>query len=106
LHSTGSDTTELFEPPFSGPLYGPGEPLDLNKFYLIIPDSIGHGKSSKRSDGLRTHFPHYGYNDMVTAQYRLVIEKLGVAHLRTRQKGLNTISTKTRVHYQHEKHSQ
>jgi homoserine O-acetyltransferase/O-succinyltransferase len=82
LHSTGSDTTELLEPSFSGPLYGPGEPLDLNKFYLIIPDSIGHGKSSKPSDGLRTHFPHYGYNDMVTAQYRLVIEKLGVAHLR------------------------
>lgn len=82
LHSTGGDTTEFFEPPLSGPLYGPDEPLDLHKFYLIIPDAIGHGKSSKPSDGLRAHFPHYGYNDMVTAQYRLVTEKLGVTHLR------------------------
>lgn len=65
-----------------GPLYGPGEPLDLNKFYLIIPDDIGHGKSSKPSDGLRAHFPRYGYKDMVTAQYRLVTEKLGVTHVR------------------------
>jgi homoserine O-acetyltransferase/O-succinyltransferase len=80
--ATGGDTTEFFEPSLSGPLYGPGEPLDLNKFYLIIPDDLGHGKSSKPSDGLRTHFPHYGYNDMVTAQYRLVTEKLGVTHLR------------------------
>jgi len=82
LHSTGGDTTEFFEPSLSGPLYGPDELLDLKKFYLIIPDAIGHGKSSKPSDGLRAHFPHYGYNDMVTAQYRLVTEKLGVAHLR------------------------
>jgi homoserine O-acetyltransferase len=81
LHSTGGDTTEFFEPSLSGLLYGPGEPLDLNKFYLIVPDSIGHGKSSKPSDGLRGHFPHYGYNDMVTAQYRLVTEKLRIAHL-------------------------
>ena len=82
LHSTGNSTSELLNPALSGPLYGPGEPLDLNKFYLIIPDSIGHGKTSKPSDGLRAHFPHYGYNDMVTAQYRLVTEKLGVTHLR------------------------
>ena len=82
LHSTGSDTTELFEPSLTSRLYGPDEPLDLRKFYLIIPDAIGHGKSSKPSDGLRVHFPHYGYNDMVTAQYRLVTEKLGVTHLR------------------------
>jgi homoserine O-acetyltransferase len=82
LHSTGSDTTEFVEPPFSGPLYGSGQPLDVTKFYLIIPDAIGHGKSSKPSDGLRGHFPHYGYNDMVVAQYRLITEKLGVKHLR------------------------
>lgn len=82
LHSTGSDTTEFFESDFSGPLYGPGQPFDLSKFYMVIPDSIGHGKSSKPSDGLRAHFPHYGYEDMVTAQHQLVTEKLGVAHLR------------------------
>jgi homoserine O-acetyltransferase len=82
LHSTGSDTTEFLEPSFSGPLYGPGQPFELNKFYLIIPDGIGHGKSSKPSDGLRAHFPHYGYEDIVAAQHRLVTEKLGVTHLR------------------------
>jgi homoserine O-acetyltransferase/O-succinyltransferase len=82
LHSTGGQTAELLQPSLTGPLYGPGEPLDLTKFYLIIPDAIGHGKSSKPSDGLRAHFPHYDYNDMVTAQYRLVTEKLGIAHLR------------------------
>ena len=82
LHSTGSDTTEFFEPAFSGPLYGPGQPFDLTKFYLIIPDAIGHGKSSKPSDGMRAHFPHYGYEDIVTAQHRLVTERLGVTHLR------------------------
>ena len=82
LHSTGGRVAELLCPALTGPLYGPGETLDLNKFYLVIPDSIGHGKSSKPSDGLRAHFPHYGYNDMVTAQYRLVTEKLGITHLR------------------------
>lgn len=82
LHSTGSDATEFFEPDFSAPLYGPGQPLDLTKFYLIIPDAIGNGKSSKPSDGMRGHFPHYGYEDMVAAQHRLVSEKLGVTHLR------------------------
>jgi homoserine O-acetyltransferase len=82
LHSTGSDTTEFFDPDFSVPLYGLGQPLDLTKFYLIIPDAIGHGKSSKPSDGMRAHFPHYGYEDIVVAQHRLVTEKLGVTHLR------------------------
>lgn len=82
LHSTGGDTSEFFEPAFSSPLYGPGQPLDLTKFYLIIPDAIGHGQSSKPSDGLRAHFPHYGYEDLVRAQHRLVTEKLGVTHLR------------------------
>jgi homoserine O-acetyltransferase len=65
-----------------GPLFGPSQPLDLSKFYLIIPDAIGHGRSSKPSDGMRGHFPHYGYGDMVVAQFRLVTEKLGVTHLR------------------------
>jgi homoserine O-acetyltransferase/O-succinyltransferase len=82
LHSTGSDTTEFFEVPFTDPLYGPGQPFDLTRFYLIIPDAVGHGKSSKPSDGLRAHFPHYGYEDMVAAQHRLLTERLGVKHLR------------------------
>jgi homoserine O-acetyltransferase len=82
LHSTGSDTTEFFDPDFSGPLYGAGQPLDLAKFYLIIPDSIGHGKSSSPSNGLRARFPHYGYEDMVAAQHQLVTEKLSITHLR------------------------
>jgi homoserine O-acetyltransferase/O-succinyltransferase len=82
LHSTGSDTTEFLDPPFSNPLYGPGKPLDLKKFYVIIPDAIGHGKTSKPSDGLRAHFPHYGYEDIVFAQHQLVTEKLGISHLR------------------------
>jgi homoserine O-acetyltransferase/O-succinyltransferase len=81
LHTTGGDTTELLRPSFSA-LYGSGQPLDLNKFYVIIPDAIGCGKSSKPSDGLRARFPHYGYEDMVAAQHRLVTERLGVTHLR------------------------
>jgi homoserine O-acetyltransferase len=82
LHSTGDDTTEFLEPMFAEPLYGPGQALDLTRYYLIIPDSIGHGRSSRPSDGLRAHFPHYGYEDMVDAQHRLVTERLGVTHLR------------------------
>jgi homoserine O-acetyltransferase len=82
LHSTGSDTTELLDPTFTKPLSGPGQPFDLSKFYLIIPDAIGHGRSSKPSDGMRAHFPRYGYEDIVAAQHRLVTEKLGVTHLR------------------------
>ncbi|MBV9296511.1 MAG: hypothetical protein JO145_13160, partial [Acidobacteriaceae bacterium] len=58
LHSSGGQTAELFVPSFT-PIYGAGQPLDLTKFYVIIPDSIGHGKSSKPSDGMRAHFPHY-----------------------------------------------
>jgi homoserine O-acetyltransferase/O-succinyltransferase len=82
LHSTADSGSIFFEPSFSGDLFGPGQPFDLTKFYIIIPDGIGHGKSSKPSDGLRARFPHYGYEDMVAAQHRLVTEKLGVTHLR------------------------
>ena len=82
LHSTGGDTREFLDPAFMEPLVGPGQPLDLTRYYLIIPDSIGHGRSSKPSDGLRAHFPHYGYEDMVNAQHRLVTERLGVTRLR------------------------
>jgi homoserine O-acetyltransferase/O-succinyltransferase len=67
---------------FANQLFGQGQPLDAGTNYLIIPDAIGHGASSKPSDGLRTKFPHYGYNDMVEAQHRLVTEGLGVDHLR------------------------
>ena len=63
-------------------MFGPGQPLDAAKYYIIIPDSVGHGKSSKPSDGMKTAFPKYNYEDMVDAQYRLVKEGLGVKHLR------------------------
>jgi homoserine O-acetyltransferase len=82
LHSTGADTTELLKPTFSEPLYGPGEALDLTEFFVIIPDAIGCGRSSKPSDGMRARFPRYGYEDMVAAQHQLVSEKLGIKHLR------------------------
>jgi homoserine O-acetyltransferase len=82
LHSTGDSGSIFVEPSFSGNLFGPSQPFDLTKFYIIIPDGIGHGKSSKPSDGLRARFPQYGYEDMVVAQHRLVTEKLGVIHLR------------------------
>jgi homoserine O-acetyltransferase len=72
----------MLTPAFAGELFGPGQPLDAAKYYIIIPDSIGHGKSAKPSDGLKTAFPKYDYEDMVDAQYRLVSEGLGVKHLR------------------------
>ena len=68
--------------PFGGQLFGPGQPLDASKYYVILPDAIGTGKSTKPSDGLRAKFPQYNYDDMVNGQYRLVTEHLGVKHLR------------------------
>ena len=82
LHGTGGSATSMLTPAFAGELFGPGQPLDAAKYYIIIPDSIGHGKSSKPSDGMKTAFPKYNYEDMVDAQYRLVKEGLGVKHLR------------------------
>ncbi|MGB7280868.1 MAG: alpha/beta fold hydrolase [Candidatus Acidiferrum sp.] len=82
LHGTGGSGHQFFAPQFAGVLFGPGELLDASRYYIILPDGIGHGKSSKPSDGLRAHFPQYDYNDMVTAHYRLVSEGLGVNHLR------------------------
>jgi len=82
LHGSGGSAANMLTPAFAGELFGPGQPLDTNKYYIIIPDSIGHGKSSKPSDGLKTKFPHYDYADMVDAQHRLLAEGLGVRHLR------------------------
>jgi homoserine O-acetyltransferase len=72
----------MLNPAFAGTLFGPGQPLDATKYYIIIPDAVGHGKSSKPSDGLKAKFPAYDYADMVEAQHRLLVEGLGVRHLR------------------------
>jgi homoserine O-acetyltransferase len=72
----------MLAPTFGGELFGDGQPLDAKRYYIILPDSIGHGKSSKPSDGMRTKFPKYNYDDMVDAQYRLLTEHLGVKKLR------------------------
>lgn len=82
LHGTTQSGTSMLAPEFGGQLFGPGQPLDANRYYVILPDAIGHGKSSKPSDGLRAEFPKYDYEDMVNAQYRLVTEHLGLRHLR------------------------
>ncbi|PDT76349.1 alpha/beta fold hydrolase [Bradyrhizobium sp. C9] len=82
LHGSGGSAASMLTPTFAGQLFGPGQPLDAAKYYIIIPDGIGHGKSSKPSDAMRTSFPKYDYNDMVDAQYRLVTEGLGIKHLR------------------------
>jgi homoserine O-acetyltransferase len=82
LHGSGGSAASMLTSNFAGELFGPGQPLDASKYYVIIPDGIGHGKSSKPSDGMKTAFPKYDYEDMVEAQYRLVNEGLGVKHLR------------------------
>jgi homoserine O-acetyltransferase len=82
LHGTGSSAKGLLTPQFAGELFGPGAPLDASKYFIILPDAIGHGRSSKPSDGLRMKFPQYDYADMVEAEYRLIKEGLGIRHLR------------------------
>ena len=82
LHGTAGSAAGLLAPSFAGELFGPGQPLDATRYYVIIPDAIGTGQSARPSQGLRTTFPHYDYDDMVQAQYRLVTEGLGVKHLR------------------------
>jgi homoserine O-acetyltransferase len=82
LHGTGGSGQQFLQPQFAQLLYGPGQPLDINRYYIVLPDGIGHGQSSKPSDGLRMKFPKYDYADMVEAQRRLLVEKLGVRHLR------------------------
>ena len=82
LHGTTQSGASMLAPAFAGELFGPGQPLDASRYFVILPDAIGHGKSSKPSDGLRMGFPKYNYEDMVDAQYRLVTEHIGVRHLR------------------------
>lgn len=82
LHGTGGTGAQFLSPQFAGELFGPGQPLDTARYYIIMPDNIGHGGSSKPSDGLRARFPEYGYADMVEAQRRLLTEGLGVDRLR------------------------
>jgi homoserine O-acetyltransferase len=82
LHGTTGSGTSMLTPAFAGELFGPGQPLDARRYYIILPDAIGTGKSTKPSDGMRASFPKYNYDDMVDAQYRLVKEHLGVQHLR------------------------
>ena len=82
LHGTSGSGTTLLTPAFAGELFGPGQPLDATKYFIILPDAIGHGKSAKPSDGLHAKFPRYTYDDMVSAQYRLVTEGLKVGHIR------------------------
>jgi homoserine O-acetyltransferase len=81
-HGTTGSGAQFIRPEFAGELFGPGQPLDAAKFFIVLPDGIGHGKSSKPSDGLHAKFPHYGYTDMVEAQYRLLKDGLGVNHAR------------------------
>ena len=81
MHGTTGSGHQFFAPSFADVLFGPGEPLDVRKFFIILPDDIGHGKSSKPSDGLHAKFPHFGYHDMVEAEHQLA-GKLGADHLR------------------------
>jgi homoserine O-acetyltransferase len=82
LHGTAGSGTGMLTPGFAGELFGPDQPLDASKYYIILPDALGAGKSAKPSDGLRAKFPLYNYDDLVDAQYRLVTEGLGLRHLR------------------------
>jgi homoserine O-acetyltransferase/O-succinyltransferase len=81
LHGTGGNAHSLMNPLFSNELFGPGQPLDITKYFLILPDDIGHGESSKPSDGLHAHFPAYDYDDMVRSQ-RMMLDEMKIDHLR------------------------
>jgi homoserine O-acetyltransferase/O-succinyltransferase len=82
MHGTGGSGSGFMSDQFAGVLFKPGQLLDATRYFIVLPDGIGHGQSSKPSDRLHAKFPHYAYNDMVTAQYRLLTEGLGVNHLR------------------------
>ena len=82
VHGTTGSGASLLRPEFAGELFRKGGVLDATRYYIVLPDALGHGRSSKPSDGLRARFPRYGYLDMVEAQRRLLVEGLGVRHLR------------------------
>ena len=82
MHGTTGSGTQFIRPEFAGELFGKDQPLDATKFLIVLPDGIGHGKSSKPSDSMHAKFPRYGYIDMIDADYRLLTEGLGVNHAR------------------------
>jgi len=82
LHGTGGSGKPVSTPNFGGVVFGPGQLLDASKYFILLPDNIGHGDSSKPSDGLHMRFPHYEYDDLIELQYRLLTQGLGVNHLR------------------------
>jgi homoserine O-acetyltransferase len=82
LHGTGGTGRQFLSPQFADELFGPGQPLDITRYFIILPDNLGHGRSSKPSDGLRMRFPKYDYDDMVEAQRRMLVEGLNVTKLR------------------------
>ena len=82
LHGTSGSGRQFLAPQFAGVLFGPGQLLDVTRYYVILPDNIGHGKSSKPSDGMHAHFPQYDYDDMVALQHELLEKGLGISHLR------------------------
>ena len=82
MHGTGGTGAQFVGRTFAGELFLPGQPLDVTKYFIVLPDDIGHGKSSKPSDGLRAKFPHYGYLDMIRAEHQLLTDGLRVNHLR------------------------
>src|SRR5262249_20171351 len=82
LHGTTGHGSNFLRPEFAGELFNPGQLLDVTKYFIVLPDGIGHGQSSKPSDGLRAKFPHYAYRDMIAAQYLLLTQGLHVNHLR------------------------
>src|SRR5438128_11433076 len=74
LHGTGGSGSQFLQPQFADELYGPGQPLDIRRYFIVLPDDLGHGSSSKPSDGLRMRFPKYDYDDMVEAERRMLVE--------------------------------
>ena len=82
MHGTTGSGAQFLSPVFADELFGPGQPLDVSKLFIILPDDIGHGQSSRPSEGLHARFPNYRYADMVEAEHRLVVDGLHVDHLR------------------------